>query len=149
MVFDDLFTTVASVERENNPPSHWNDLCLDQTEFIPIDTPVSLSHEWLSETDTAQEDRTDVHANRFRQDIQGKASASEQLERLFLPSSSQPAAISQTEGELPHTSGSLNNPVAESEGAVSPAEPSVTDPSDTVHTYPPHESGLRHSARRN
>ena len=54
-VFDDLFTTVASVERENDPPSHWNDLCLEQTEFIPIDIPVPLSHEWLSETDTTQE----------------------------------------------------------------------------------------------
>ncbi len=52
VVFDDLFTTVSSVEREEDPPSHWNNLCLEQTEFIPIDTPMPLSPDWLSKMDT-------------------------------------------------------------------------------------------------
>ena len=66
VVFDDLFTTVAPVERENDPPSHWNELCLKQTEFIPIDKPMPLSHEWLSEIDTAQESMMDVRTNQVR-----------------------------------------------------------------------------------
>ena len=39
VVFDDLFSTVPSIAREEEPPSNWSDLCLEQTEFIPIDTP--------------------------------------------------------------------------------------------------------------
>jgi hypothetical protein len=28
VVFDDQFTTVSSIERDMDPPSHWEDLCL-------------------------------------------------------------------------------------------------------------------------
>ena len=38
VVFDDLFSTVPPVEREEEHQSHWNDMCLEQTEFIPLDT---------------------------------------------------------------------------------------------------------------
>ena len=51
VVFDDLFTTVHSIEREELPPSHWNYLCLENTELIPMDNPSPLSSEWLSGMD--------------------------------------------------------------------------------------------------
>jgi hypothetical protein len=31
VVFDDLFTTVSSIERETEPPDHWADLCLENS----------------------------------------------------------------------------------------------------------------------
>ena len=54
VVFNDLFTTVPSIEREDQPPSHWEDLCLENTTFIPINNqyPLPLNSEWHSAADT-------------------------------------------------------------------------------------------------
>ena len=145
VVFDDLFTTVAPVERESDPPSHWNDLRLEQTEFIPVDTPRPLSQEWLSETDIAQEGRAEVRTNRVREDLQTKTSASTQVERLFLPSpTSQPSPSSQTEGVVPPAQHSLYEPLAQSEGAEDSYE---HEPIITARPSP--ETGLRRSSRKN
>ena len=38
VVFDDLFSKILSIEREE-PPSHWNGLCLEQTKSNPMDIP--------------------------------------------------------------------------------------------------------------
>ena len=70
VVFDDLFSTVTSVEREEDPPSHWNYLCLEQTEFIHVDAPTPLSSDWLSEEDKEQDSRTGNRTNRVRTDLQ-------------------------------------------------------------------------------
>ena len=69
VVFDNMFSTVPSVESEDDPPSHWNDLCLEQTEFIPVDIPTPLSSDWLSEEDKEQDSRTGNHTNRVRTDL--------------------------------------------------------------------------------
>lgn len=69
VVFDDLFTTVHSIERENEPPSHWNDLCLENTELIPMDNPAPLSPEWLSEMDSTLDNRTVTRTNQVRTDL--------------------------------------------------------------------------------
>ena len=45
VVFDDMFTTGTSIAREDQPPSHWNDLCLENTELLPMDNPPSLTAE--------------------------------------------------------------------------------------------------------
>ena len=37
VVFDDLFSTVPSVEMEHEPPDNWDQLCLENTTFIPVD----------------------------------------------------------------------------------------------------------------
>jgi hypothetical protein len=37
VVFDDLFAKVPSVEREHEPPDNWDQLCLENTTFIPVD----------------------------------------------------------------------------------------------------------------
>ena len=41
VVFDDLFTTVPSIEREDEPHLYWEDLCLENTTLIPTDTDIS------------------------------------------------------------------------------------------------------------
>ena len=51
VVFDDLLSTVHSIAREVVPPSHWDDLWLENIELIPMDNPVQLSPELLGETD--------------------------------------------------------------------------------------------------
>jgi hypothetical protein len=40
VVFYDLFSTVLSVERENEPPDNWDQLCLENTTLIPLDSTV-------------------------------------------------------------------------------------------------------------
>ena len=45
VVFDELFTTLHSIEREEEPPTHWNDLCLEKTELVPAYNPPPLSRE--------------------------------------------------------------------------------------------------------
>jgi hypothetical protein len=37
VVFDDLFTTVPSIEGEHEPPSHWDKLCMEESVHIPIE----------------------------------------------------------------------------------------------------------------
>jgi hypothetical protein len=50
VVFDDIFTTVPSIERENEPPEHWADLCLENSTHIMVDSPIEhLGDEWLNE----------------------------------------------------------------------------------------------------
>jgi hypothetical protein len=50
VVFDDLFTTVPSVEKENDTPSHWEDLCLDSsTHILADDPPIFLQDDSLTD----------------------------------------------------------------------------------------------------
>ena len=53
VVFDDEFSTVKSIERETEPPPFWDDLCLENTTYIPVETPADqpahLSDDWLNE----------------------------------------------------------------------------------------------------
>jgi hypothetical protein len=50
VVFDDQFTTVSSIEREMDPPSHWEDLCLESAVRIVTDHPTTyLKDDWLTE----------------------------------------------------------------------------------------------------
>jgi hypothetical protein len=47
VVFDDLFTTVPSIERETEPPDHWADVCLENSTRIMMDSPIeNLGDEW-------------------------------------------------------------------------------------------------------
>ena len=59
VVFDDHFSTVTSVEREIDPPDNWNQLCLENTTYIPtepvtdetnnqVSSSVPLGFEWLT-----------------------------------------------------------------------------------------------------
>jgi hypothetical protein len=49
VVFYDQFTTVSSIEREIDPPSHWEDLCLESAVRIVTDHPTTyLKDDWLT-----------------------------------------------------------------------------------------------------
>jgi hypothetical protein len=50
VVFDDMFTTVPSIERETEPPDHWAELYLENSTHIMLDSPrEKLNDEWLTE----------------------------------------------------------------------------------------------------
>jgi hypothetical protein len=52
VVFDDVFTTVSSVDRDHEPPNHWEDLCLENSTQITVDGPPEyLADEWLTRTE--------------------------------------------------------------------------------------------------
>ena len=98
VVFDDLFTTVPSIERVEEPPSNWQDLCLEHTEYIPIDAPLQLSPEWVSESDHMHASRQETRTNRVRQDLQTASDLNPRLsDPLRLPTPS-------SEGVLPLSS---------------------------------------------
>jgi hypothetical protein len=49
VVSDDLFTTVSSVDRNHEPPDHWEELCLENSIQIAVDGPPEcLADEWLT-----------------------------------------------------------------------------------------------------
>ena len=141
VVFDDLFSTVSSIEREEQPPSHWNDLCLDNTELIPMDNPPPLSPEWLNEMDGNLNTQSTVRTNQVRQDLLTSNTPSQQ-EPLFLPNTrtsteGSGSVVAPVEQEI--TTSSEGVPTEEStasEGA--PQNPSLEQP----HSEP---TGVRRS----
>jgi hypothetical protein len=49
VVFGDLFTTVPSIERENEAPEHWEELCLESSTRLMLDSPPEhLNDDWLT-----------------------------------------------------------------------------------------------------
>ena len=46
---------MPSITREEELPSHWDDLCLENTTLIPTDAPINLSYEWRSEVDSEED----------------------------------------------------------------------------------------------
>jgi hypothetical protein len=50
VVFDDLFTTLPSIERDTAPHDHWEELCLENLTHSMLDLPPEhLDDEWLIE----------------------------------------------------------------------------------------------------
>jgi hypothetical protein len=49
VVFGDLFTNVTSIERDNEAPEHWAELCLENSTHIMLDsTTEHLNDDWLT-----------------------------------------------------------------------------------------------------
>jgi hypothetical protein len=58
VVFNDQFTTVSSIEREMDPPSHWEDLCLESAVRIVTDHSTTyLKDDWLTEEELEEKRR--------------------------------------------------------------------------------------------
>jgi hypothetical protein len=77
VVFDNLFSTVASVERENDPPNHWEELCLDNAIQIRVDDPPDfLEDDWLT-----QEELDSKRRQLDRQEIRQESARVVQVER--------------------------------------------------------------------
>ena len=55
VVFDDRFSTVQSIGHEEDPPTDWEDLCLENTMCVPTDgtadMPVHLNDDWLTDAE--------------------------------------------------------------------------------------------------
>ena len=67
VVFDNLFSTVTSIEKEEDPPSHREDLYLENTVFIPTDNDVPLSQEWnFSIEETEKNTRNEIREQQVR-----------------------------------------------------------------------------------
>ena len=151
VVFDDLFTTVPSIGREEDPPSHWADLCLDNTTFILTDNPPPLSHEWRSKADTEDDFRIDQRSNRVRNDLSHQSS--QPHDPLLLPSGSSSEGAPNSEGATTERDASVQsdqpgirveNP-AENPASSQGPDPAPSAPSAPLDTTP----GPRRSARSN
>jgi hypothetical protein len=70
VVFDDSFSTVASIGKDEDPPEYWDDLCLENTTYIPndsnTDTPMHLQDDWLTSDEHAQKQRELHRQQRIR-----------------------------------------------------------------------------------
>jgi hypothetical protein len=58
VVFDNHFSTVTSIAREDEPPVHWGEICLENTTYIHMehilsDTTVYLEDDWLTPLERA------------------------------------------------------------------------------------------------
>ena len=70
MVFDDSFSTVASIGKGEEPPEYWDDLCLENTTYIPnnsnTNTLMHLQDDWLTSDEQAQKQRELHRQQRIR-----------------------------------------------------------------------------------
>ena len=72
MVFDDEFSTVPSLNVDENPPEFWNDLdLLDHIHRIPLDpdSNIRLNNEWLTTAEQEERDRSDNRHTVLRQSL--------------------------------------------------------------------------------
>jgi hypothetical protein len=50
VVFDDMLTTLPSIEKDTAPPAHWAELLLENSTHSMLDSPPEqLNDEWLTE----------------------------------------------------------------------------------------------------
>jgi hypothetical protein len=55
LFFYDHFTTVSSIEREMDPSSHWEDVCLESAVITVTDHPATyLKDDWLTEEELVE-----------------------------------------------------------------------------------------------
>jgi hypothetical protein len=70
VVFDDRYSTVASIGDDDDPPSDWDDLCLDNSLYVPADaapdTPQHLHDDWLTEAEREVKHRDLQRQDRVR-----------------------------------------------------------------------------------
>jgi hypothetical protein len=113
VVFDDLFTTVPSIERKHEPPSHWEELCLDESIHIPVDNePAFLHDDWLTteeqERKNRQEQRSDIirdaQVSQYGVERQPETQTTARAERPNLSAADPPDSNSQTSSNSHTTS---------------------------------------------
>jgi len=155
VVFDDLFSTVASIGADDEPPSFWEELCLTSTHQIPLDASDSpfLNNDWLSPTEIAEKQRILARTDRVRRTYHGPKPTTLGNPDLAPQPIVPGAAILIPAGTRPVTQ------EGESQGSSSQAPP---PPADRQHVptpptaptaptqHPPtplNEAGLRRSSR--
>ncbi len=78
MVFDELFLTVSSVKRENEPPDNWDQLCLENTTLIPTDAAEGdpdaahgvFNFDWMTPEDRDFAERATTRQDAIREILQ-------------------------------------------------------------------------------
>jgi hypothetical protein len=112
VVFDDRYSTVPSIGSDDEPPSDWDDLCLDSSLYVPADTapdaPQHLHDDWLTEVE-----REVKHREIQRQD---------RIRNLQHPQISIPSVPASTSSALPTPS------ISSSEGEVQAVAPTISVP---------------------
>ena len=129
VVFDDLFSTVPSIGKDELPDGHWESLCLDHSIYIPQDSPPAYLHDdWLtpSEIDEKQRYETRVNSQRRTQTVR------------FTSNSPLPSR-SDSEGATPLDSTSFDN---DDSVPVTPP-PSIDPPIPNSPSPPPTTSSQR------
>jgi len=141
VVFDDLFTTVSSIAREEEPPSHWEDLCLEQSVYIPQDATATsyLNDDWLTPEEREIKRRESHRENRVRDTFTPSTDTEPPSPTVSVPSVMHephvlPAPLPPIEENVPPV-------LSPSEGASIP----TLLPSEGVLGSP--EGGLRRSGR--
>ncbi|KAI2499350.1 hypothetical protein MHU86_15132 [Fragilaria crotonensis] len=117
VVFDDRYSTVTSIGSDDDPPSDWDDLCLDNSLYVPTDTapdtPVHLHDDWL----------TDAEREVKYRDLQRQ----DRVRNLQHPQPSTPTSPLVPSAPLPsHTS---------SEGDVPPIAPTTATQQQTLPKF--------------
>jgi hypothetical protein len=131
VVFDDLFTTVPSIERDTEPHEHWEELCLENSTHVILDYPSNkLNDEWMTEEELEVKRRSQTHDENIREATEQRHggpsvlhpirdASTESMAKTSLPDISTEPISSEATPVLPKTS---------SEGVIDPRE-GVTTPS--------------------
>jgi hypothetical protein len=89
LVFDDRFSTVESITIDDTPLTHWEDLCLENTMFVPTDatpdTPVHLQDDWLTDAERELKQRDLQRQERVRRILHPTAPAPTSRTRTVIP----------------------------------------------------------------
>ena len=114
VVFDDRFSTVESIGHDDTPPSYWEDLCLENSIYVPTDgtsdTPVHLEDDWLTDAEREIKHRELQRQERIRQIQHPTTVIAKPTNRLppsvtpLLPSSNEDIPFTQT-----HTDGTVTS----------------------------------------
>jgi hypothetical protein len=148
VVFDDLFTTVSSVDRDHAQPDHWEDLCLENSTQITVDNPPDyLADEWLT-----REELDEKRRELDRQEIRLTSARGVQVSRInhvpLLPSQPRTppheAEPSINEGNTPQTS-TFNPPSVATSTLPDPFPTTVkTEGAPVLPTLAPAEAAAQH-----
>jgi hypothetical protein len=123
VVFDDEFSTVTSLEREHEPPPFWNDLCLENSVYIPVeqgtgDHTLQLNDDWLTPEERVVKQREIVRLEEIRNRI-----------NTTLPRGTDAATIQSTISAIPRaTPNSDGVPPSSAEYPTIPTIPEVPTP---------------------
>ena len=165
LVFDDTFSTVLSHGSEEDPPSFWNDLELDNfITHIPVDSPTSLPYPddgWLTPSELEEKQRLQIRAQQIRQSYptSSRAAPTSQPSSSDQPSSSssshllnaplEPAQISASSlpPSIPSTPSSLPPSPSRVPLPSSPSSPSPAPAPSPLKTQSPSVIAPRTSAR--
>jgi hypothetical protein len=140
VVFDDLFSTVASIGREEEPPSHWQDLCLHSHYVATDDDHSHLEDQWLTPQERESKRRQIEHETKVRTTFEPK----QQAPAVAAPAVAAPTAPVTTDST---TSDTVTAPAPTIASTATPNAPPTTVPPVQPPSAAQPPTGLRRSSR--